>query len=225
MLFKSILSYQKMLAVLNKNEQSTLEEVGTTTTYAKDQVVFYEAAMPFGIFILLNGKVKLYKTGDLGKNQIFQLCTPGDVFGFHAAIPDTPYPDSAATLEDSKIRFIPKDHFIRLVRQSPDLSFYLLKVLAEEFRDFINQETMLAQKSVRERVASVLVNLSDIYNLNSKDDFIPLTRADLADMCATGKESLIRELKAFKEEKLIRSDNGRDIYILNLAKLKRAAGI
>jgi CRP-like cAMP-binding protein len=221
MLFKSVLNSEEFYKHLKSVEAEELLRNVTKTEYAKDQVIFYEKTTPFGVYLLQSGRVKLYKTGNQGKNQIFQICTKGDFFGFHPVLQNSTYPDSASTLEACEVHFIPKQYFLKLIKNSPSISFYLLQKLSEEFRDFIDQETMLAQKPVRERVATVMYSLNDIYKDGADTATIPLSRQDLADLCGTVKETLVRELRIFKDAQVIASENGRDIEILDIEKLRK----
>jgi CRP/FNR family transcriptional regulator len=84
---------------------------------------------------------------------------------------------------------------------------------------------MLSQKSVPERVATVLFYLSKIYS-DHAECTIPLNRTDLADLCGTVKESLVRVLHDLKEENIIDTlDNKGTIRIKNLDLLKRRGEI
>jgi CRP-like cAMP-binding protein len=221
-MFKSFLNKSIIANSLQENELSQLFEKTTNTQYKKGQLVFHEDSMPFGIYVLHEGMIKLYKTGTNGKKQIFQLCKPGDIFGFHAVLNDYAYPDSAETISDCKVEFIPKLTFINLVKKSSSLSFNLLQSLSEEFREFIDQETMLSQKSVRERVALVLFELHDLFKSGAKS-VITLSRSDLADLCGTVKETLVRTLSDFKEEELIIIVNKHDIELINVSELNKIA--
>ena len=219
-MFKSAYNQSDFLDHLTEIELEKIKDQSVYTTYQDNQMIFYQGAMPFGVFILKKGKVKLYKTGSLGKNQIFQICVPGDIFGFHAAINNYQYPDSAETLEASEIQFIPKHLFIELIKNSSILSFSLIQSLSNEFRKLIDQETMLSQKNVRERTALTLHILNDIFKTDNKNSTITLSRNDLADLCGTVKETLVRTLNEFKTKNYIKSVNKRDIEITNPKALK-----
>lgn len=225
MLFRSVINTNSFYEHLSTSERERLKKCVTVTRYGKGQVIFYEEAMPFGVFMVNGGHIKLYKTGDQGKKQIFQIGCQGDLFGFHAVLLNEPYPDSAETLEACELSFLPKADFIDLIMNSSRLSFFLLQRLSEEFRDFIDQETMLSQKPVRERIAAVLVNLHEIYKGSTGKGIIPLSRGDLADLSGTVKETLVRTLREFKDEKLIVSETGRDIHVKALARLRQIAGL
>jgi len=82
----------------------------------------------------------------------------------------------------------------------------------------------LAQKPIRERLAETLVTLHELFNKNSGDSYINLSRTDIANIIGTANECVIRLLSEFKDENLI-CTNGRKISILDLEKLKRIARI
>ena len=110
---------------------------------------------------------------------------------------------------------VPKEDFIKLLNSNREVSVKFLKMLAG---NVVSQQELLLQlayNSVRKRVANVLLLLHDHYG----DDPISILRYDIAALAGTAKESVIRTLTDFREEKLISADEGR-IVVLNLDKLK-----
>ncbi|MGB0390219.1 MAG: cyclic nucleotide-binding domain-containing protein, partial [Salibacteraceae bacterium] len=81
-MFKSALTENSFLTCLNLEEKETIKNECVKVKLAKNQMLFSENGIPFGCYILKKGKVKLYKTGVLGKKQIFQICKSGDLLGF-----------------------------------------------------------------------------------------------------------------------------------------------
>ena len=105
-----------------------------------------------------------------GGEQIFYLCGEGELLGYHALLGEDYYPDSAATIEDSAITFIPKESFLQVLRNSPILPNKLLKALGHEFSLFINNITNLATKTVRERLAFQLLTLDEKFKKRNRPD-------------------------------------------------------
>ncbi|MDC3252847.1 Crp/Fnr family transcriptional regulator [Crocinitomicaceae bacterium] len=165
------------------------------------------------------GKVKIFRIVEEGKEQIIHLAAAGDVVGFRAMFSGEPYKVSATTLEESNICFISKNDFLNYVDVNPILRNGIMQELSRELADRAAFITNLAQKSVRERLASSLVILNDIY----EKEIINLTREDLANFVGTATETLIRLLKDFKEETLIKT-HGRKIEILDKERLLSIAG-
>lgn len=204
-----------------------LREASVTHLYKKGEMVFREGGIPAGIFYLVSGKVKKYKTTTRGSEQIFYVCAAGELLGYHAVLSGEHYPDSAATIQDSEITFIPKESFLNVLQSSPVLSNELLKTLGHEFSVFINNITSLATKSVRERVALNLLILDEKFRTEERQDTageINMSRTDLANMVGTAKETLVRLLQQFKKEGLIEA-RGRVIRVVNRKAIIREANL
>ncbi len=193
--------------------------------YSKGQIVFREGAYPTGIFYIREGKIKKYKVDKEAREQIIYVANTGELIGYHALIAEERYPDSAATLEDSKIVFIPKQDFLEVLGTSKVLPQRLLKTLSHEFGVFANSIALFARRSVRERFAMQLVVMREKY----KKNFVPgmeveinMSREDLANLVGTARENILRILKDFKEEGILET-KGRKIIIKDINKLLSVA--
>lgn len=190
---------------LTNDELDQLMGSGVTHIYKKGEIIFRDGGIPTGIFYVNTGMVKKYKETAKGGEQIFYLCSDDELLGYHALLGEEHYPDSAATIEDSKITFIPKENFLQVLRNSTTLSNRLLKALGHEFSLFINNITNLATKTVRERLAFNLLILEEKFHKSARNGTreIIMSRTDLANMVGTAKETLVRLLQEFKRNDLI----------------------
>lgn len=186
----------------------------------KGQSLFNEGGIPRGVFCLNEGKVKIYTRGEEGKEQIIHIATKGEIVGFRAMFSGDPYIVSAETLEESNVCFISKEDFTDLIDTNADLRNGILKELSLELAERASFVTAMAQKSVRERLASVLLMLDTLY----ADELINLSREDLANYVGTATETLIRLLKDFKDEGLLQT-HVRKIELLEKAKIAEIAGV
>ena len=212
---------------LTTEEQQFLTTAGVTHLYKKGEIIFREGGIPTGIFYVQSGKVKKYNPTAKGGEQIFYLCGEGELLGYHALLSGEFYPDSAATIEDSEITFIPKDDFMKVLHSSTVLSYNLLKALGHEFSLFINSITNLATKSVRERLAFNLLMLDEKFKSRDTPAIageIKLSRTDLANMVGTAKETLVRLLQTFKEAGLIEK-NDKVIRIIDRERMIKEANL
>lgn len=193
--------------------------------FKKGQHIFTEGSYPSGIYFVVKGKVKKYKTLNSGKEQIIYLYTEGELLGYAAILSEERYPDSAASLTESSIGFISKEELARLLHLHGELSKMLLKNLSHEFGVLVNFIAIFTHKRVRERVALALLILNEKFNdnVNEKNEVqIDLTREDLANIVGTAIETLVRLLHDFKEEALIQTE-GRKITIKNKHRLLEIA--
>lgn len=206
--------YKKLLA-------HTTEQV-----YKKGEIIFREGAYPTGIFFISGGRVKKYKVDKERREHIIYVANTGELIGYHAILAQDRYPDFAATLEESKIIFIPKENFLEVLNQSTVLTNRLLKTLSHEFAVLANSVTLFSHKSVRERMALQLIVLREKYKVDFQQGMtveINLSRDDLANLVGTARENVIRVLSDFKEEGILET-KGRKIMITNVNKLIAIAG-
>lgn len=204
------LKTEQIFEGLTPEEYEILVGSGVTHTYRKGEIIFREEGIPTGIFYIKQGRVKKYKLTAKGGEQVFYVCGKGELLGYHALLSEGYYPDSAATLEEAEITFIPKESFLQVLRQSTVLSNRLLKAFGKEFSLFISSITTLATKTVRERLAFTLLVLEEKYKEPEAADGkieIRMSRTDLANMIGTAKETLARLLKDFRHKKLIQTSS------------------
>lgn len=197
----------------------------TCTRYKKGQVLFHEGTRPLGVFCVNSGRIKVYRIGLDGKEQITRVSAAGDLLGYKAMISEHHYEQTAEALDDCIVCFVAKDDFLSLLR--PNTAFYmdLLKKVCDENAEMANKMTQMAQQSVRQRLALSLIMLKDTYGIEQGTQGnieINLTREDLANIVGTATESLIRLLNEFKKEELIETQ-GRKIRVLNADGLMMAS--
>lgn len=176
--------------------------------YQKKDVLFEENNYPRFLYYLEKGAVKLFKSNKDGRDFIIHIAGPGEFLGYLPLIKNDCYTESAAILEPSDIRLIPKDDFQKLVFGNRDVNARFIKLLANHVAEQEQMLLALAYNSVRKRVAAALTNLYD-----QKKNDIHLLRDDLAALVGTAKETLVRTLSDFKAEGLIEIWEGQVILL------------
>lgn len=209
-----------LFGTFSEEELRQLDNEKVTSFYKKNQPVFMEDTYPRGVFCINSGKVKIFSIGENGKEQIIHIAKEGEVIGFRSLFSDEPYRLSGTTLEDAHICFIKKEEFYRHLETKPSLLQSILKNLSIELGERAVFIKDMAQKTVRERLATVLLVLNDVYG----EEMINLSREDMANFVGTATETVIRLLKEMKDEKIIEIHT-RKIAIINLAQLQQEAGI
>lgn len=199
--------------------QKDLEELSDNRElrrFMKKQTIYEEGQYPKQLYFIASGKVKTFKTNDLGKEYITTVYKKGDFLGHQALISGRSYEESAMALEDVEISIIPKDDFFSLLYNNRNFSGQFIKMLAANVLEKEGQLLSLAYNSIRKRVAEALIELDKKYKA---EEGIGLMREDLANIVGTAKETLIRTLTDFKNERLIEVQ-GRKIMIVNKKKLE-----
>jgi CRP-like cAMP-binding protein len=189
-------------------------------SYRKKDLIFSEGDTPVGLYLLEKGKIKIYKSHELGKDLITRLLQPGDFFGYLPLLENTAHTSSAEALEDVEITVFPIDDFFTLLERSPQVSKKFVELLAGKMHEEQEKLLALAYSSVRKRTAEALLTLRDRYHDGSDKEFtMAIARDDLANMVGTATESLIRTLSDFRAEGLIHIA-GSSITIVNVEKLR-----
>ena len=207
---------------LPDKEKEFLMQDHACDSLKKGEMIFHEGNRPVGLYCLACGKVKVYKEGIGGREQIIRMVRPQGLIGFAAFISGTAYSASAVAIEDSGICRFERDPFMKLLKRNPDLSMKLMRMMALEL-SFSNRRTVsLTQKHIRGRLAESLLVLRDTYGLEGDGRTIRayVSREDLACFSNMNTSNAIRTLSMFATESVIALD-GKKISIVDPARLEK----
>jgi CRP-like cAMP-binding protein/FixJ family two-component response regulator len=186
-----------------------------TRTLSKKTAIYTEGAIPRYVYFIQKGKIKIYKTNEDGKELIINIIGEKEFFGHTDLLRGGNYNETASALEDTELVLVPKEDFFSLLHSNRDVSAKFIKLLAGNVVAKEEQLLNLAYNSVRKRVADALLLLNERYNGKT----ISMLREDIAALAGTAKETVIRTLTDFREEKLIDVEDGR-ITVLKPDRLK-----
>lgn len=193
----------------------------TCTPVKKGTVLYEEGNRVSGMYCVNKGIIKIYKTGIEGKEQIIKFAKPGDVIGYRSVINNEPACTSVKVLEDAVLCHITTQELYYLLRENSEFGIEMLHIACNELGEANDYLTDIAQKSVKERLAEILLHLKDEFGENTEGMInIALTREELANIIGTATESVIRLLSEFKSEGIIQLQ-GRRIKLIDLARLKK----
>jgi CRP/FNR family transcriptional regulator, cyclic AMP receptor protein len=206
--------------IKNETALEKLTNSEVINQYKKKQRIYSEGNHPHSLYYLNSGKIRTYKINDNGKELTTSLYNAGDFFGYNALLENTPYKESAETLEESEISIIGREDFEILINNNKVVAQKFIKMLAHNVSEKEEQLINLAYNSLRKRVADALITLLKKYKKEDVPGFtINISREDLAHIAGTTTESLIRTISDFKSEKLIEAEAGY-VKIIDEKKLK-----
>src|SRR6056297_1989585 len=215
-------SKMSVFNVLTPQQKDVLKNNSTCTSYRKNDIIYKEGDKPSGLICLSSGKVKIFKEGVGGREQIVRMAKPVGFIGYRALFAGENYLASAMAIEDSVICNIERDTLYDLIKSNSGLALRIITSLASEL-GFSNTRTVtLTQKHIRGRLAESLLFLKDTYGLEQDDSTIKvyLSREDIANLSNMTTSNAIRTLSTFASEKIIALD-GRKIKILDFKGLER----
>lgn len=205
---------------LTEEEYALLNYDKNCQVYKRGDFVFHEGNHATGFYCVNNGIVKLFKTGTEGREQIIAFAKKGDIIGYRSVLSKETFCTTAKVISEAFVCFIPSQRLFKLVETNHDFSLKLIQQACRELGTANKYITDIAQKTVKERLAEVLLTLLEQFGIN-EDGYlnIPLTREELANLVGTATESVIRMLSQFKSQGLIEL-KGRKIKILNEKELQ-----
>lgn len=213
---KSIFKY------LTPDERIEIEKHLIRKKVRRNDIIYKEGDKPLAFITLEQGKVKIYKEGVGGREQILRMVKPGGFVSYRALIAGEYHNASALAIEDSLICLIDADYFFNKLLKNNALTLRLLTKLAKEL-GFSNSRTVnLTQKHIRGRLAESIILLRYKYGLEPDGVTIKayLSREDLASLSNMTTSNAIRTLSHFVNEHIIAID-GRKLMILDHAGLER----
>lgn len=206
---------------LTHDELNLIDKDKVCNFYKRGNIVYHEGTRTNGFYCINSGVLKIFKTGIDGREQIIAFAKQGDIIGFRSILSNELACSSAKVIDDATLCFIPGETLISLVKTNGNFSMAMMQQTCKELGEANSFITDIAQKTVRERLAEVLLNLKDIFDLDADLVLqISLTREELANIVGTATESVIRLLSEFKHDKLI-DLNGRKIKLLNIKQLEK----
>lgn len=208
--------------LLNDDEKNDLQHHITFTHYKKNEFIFKEGDKPTGLLMLVDGKVKIFKEGVGGREQIIRMTKPLGIIGYRALMGNENHISSAVTLEESLVCSVSPEFVLNRALKNSDFSFKIIRKLAKEL-GFSNSRTVtLTQKHIRGRLAESLILLKDKYGYENDGTTLRvyLSREDIANLSNMTTSNAIRTLSTFASEKVIAID-GRKIKILDAQRLER----
>ncbi len=193
--------------------------------YKRGSIIYHEGNRISGCYCVNDGIIKIYKTGIDGKEQIITFAKKGDIIAFRSVLSGELACTTAKVIEDAHLCYIPGDTLIDLFKKNSEFSLDLMQLACKELGESNAYITDIAQKTVRERLAEVLIHLKNNFELDDEQFLqITLTREELANIVGTATESVIRLLSEFKSDGLIEL-HGRRIKLLDIKGLKKTGNV
>jgi len=212
-----ILKKSSFFSSVSEATQKEISRLFTEEKYQRDDYIFFEGDPPDWFHIIKEGKVKLVKHSDTGKDVILQIFAPGEMFGEASLFDRKPYPSSAQAMEPCTILKLSRKDFLLFFGRHPFVATEMIMELGRQLREAHATIKSLAVDRVEQRIASILLKLADQLGTREGGGIVlnlSLTRQDLADIAGTTVETTIRVMSRFTKSKIIKPVSGK-ILILN----------
>jgi CRP-like cAMP-binding protein len=180
-------------------------------TFGKSRSIFLDGEEAAGFYVVISGRVKVFKLSPGGKEQILHIFGAGEPFGEVPMFLGGNFPANAETLEKSRIFFFPRTSFIDIIIRHPSLALNMLAALSMLLRQLTHLIENLSLKEVPGRLSAYLLYLSE-HSGNATDIELDIAKGQLASLLGTIPETLSRILAKMTSQGLIEVD-GRKIRL------------
>lgn len=207
---------------LSDREKNELDTHHTLTHFKRGELIFNEGDKARGLGCLVSGKVKVFKIGIGGREQILKMVKQNGFIGYRSLFSESNYSVSASAIEDAVVCFIEKSALIRILKKNADFAYQLMRVITDDLTFTVNRTLSLTQKHIRGRLAESLLVLRDTYGMENdgKTIRVALSREDIANFSNMTTSNAIRTLSSMVTENIIEME-GRKIRIKDLCELER----
>lgn len=206
---------------------TALDAISSSATYPKDAILFVEGQDPRGVFILCNGRVKLSTTSADGKSIIVRIAEPGEIVGLAGTLSGTAYELTAETLEPLQANFIPREAFVRFLREHGEAAVRVAEILSKIYHATLMEVRYLGfSSSTAEKLARFLLDLpvTPVQGNGHLRATLTLTHKEIGETIGASRETVTRLFAHFKREGLIEV-HGSSVIIMNKAHLEKLVDI
>lgn len=212
-----------LFSELREEELEDLMKVSVRQTFKKDNMVLIEEEVGSTMFIILNGRVKISRISDEGREVILSILVDGDFFGEMAILDGQTRSANAVTLEDTEMLIIRRENFLRMLHDYPQIAINLLKELAHRLRRSDSQIKSLSLQNALGRVASTLLRIADDSGI-IKQGIVEIPhlppQQDLANMAGTSRETISRVIKSLGQLNYVKKQ-GSKLLILDYERFRQ----
>jgi CRP/FNR family transcriptional regulator len=203
--------------LISKEDLVFLSENRTQINYLRGETIFKQGAFAPHVLFIQSGLVKVYIQTGKGKVQNLWIAKSGDFLAFSSLFGEKVYPYSAVALKDSNLLMIEKESLTRLLKTNPEFGFRITSKNYSSEKHLLEIISSLSHKQMRGKLAYTLLYLSsEVYS--GERVFTFLSRQEIAGFASISVESVIKFLKEFEKEGIIKLES-RNITVIDSQRL------
>ena len=219
---REILSTHPLFGQLGPEAIDRLTSYAHTKTFAAGATIFARGDPGDGLFAVLAGTVRISNRSVDGKDAVFNLNQPGEVFGEIALLDGGQRTADAQALTECTLMLVDRRDFIPLLAARPELAMKLIEILCARLRHTSEQIEDMLFLDLPARLAKTLLWLA----ANTASRRITITQREIGQIVGMTRESANKQLREWEERKWVRLERGK-ILVLDaeaLAKVAEEAG-
>lgn len=194
---------------LSPAEAQRVRAVGRPVRVKAGDMVFAQGEAHQGIFLIEEGRIRVFYTAPSGREVTLAYWTPGHFIGGPEIIGGGTHMWSAIAVEDSRVTILPTGRLSALIAQMPNFALCLIEGLVAKGKCYSAMAQMLGTRSVIERLAQFLLNYAELYGAKDGDTLLidrTITHDQIAAMVGSTRQWVTMMLKRFHKSGIVLSD-------------------
>lgn len=207
-----------LVPIFNHLEDEQMKEITRTiqaVRYNKGDYIYHAGDQSDSLYIVNQGRIRVYRLSDNGKEQVVRFLLPGDFTGELALFNETTYDAFAEAMTETKVCMIKRSDFQDLLMKYPTISLKVLAEFSSRLSQSEKQTARFATEKVDTRVALFLAECIE-QGKEEKDILLPMSRKDLASYLGTTPETISRKFAELEAKGLITQKGNKRIRIIDL---------
>ena len=217
----AILGSTALLGALSPAELKLLAGRTVRKHNAANEMLFSEGEACAGLFIVAQGRVRIFKTSASGREQVLSVEGAGSTVAELPVFDGGAYPASVVAVEATEIVFISRRDLHAYCMEHPEVALKMLAVVGARLRHLVGIIEELSFTTIRQRLASMLAKLAQTEGLKTARGIefrLPTSHQEIANQLGTVRELISRNLTRLQAEGLIEVD-AREVVVKNLPAL------
>lgn len=220
-----LLANFKLFSGVSNTHLEPLEDALVKRELGPDNLIFQRGEEPSGFYLILSGRVKVFRNSFRGQEQIIGVFGPGDSFA-EAALFRPGYPASSVTMVPTELIFVEKERFLKRLGDNPQLALRLLVGMSAKQHHLVNLIEDLSLRDARGRLCHYLSSL--VPNSSGSGQIqvqLPVTQVTLAQLFGITEETLSRSVRSLRKDGVLAPTTKGGFVIHDLERLKKAYAI
>ena len=190
---------------LNAEQKEAIIQNSNTVKYNKKEIIFRQNTRTSHIMFVKSGMVKIFKEGRNNKFIVLKVAVVEDFLGLLSIYGRDTHQYSASAVNETEITFVDITTFNNVLFNNGEYAKQFIQKISNDGLYIFERLMSQSHKQLPGRIADVILYFSDRIFKSEEFEF-PFTRRELAELAGTTKESFIRTLAEFKNDKIINLD-------------------
>ena len=196
-----VLESLRAIPLFSSLDDADLEEIAShliERRFPRNTTIVEEGLTGDYMYVIREGRVKVTKLSEDGREKILELLDAGSFVGEMAILERAPRSASVKTLTAVRLLALSRADFLNELRRKPDVAMAVIEELCRRLRSVNEQASALSFQSVKERTRGLLDRLARDDRADGRRATPALTHQQIADMIGTSRETVTRVVKELK---------------------------